>query len=103
MNELTSINLRIDKQLKTDAEQLFAKLGMNMTTALNIFLRQAVREQAIPFSITAAKNYDQYITEKLAESELKVVEGTMKYHTHEEVFGAIEEIINDAKKNSSLR
>lgn len=103
MSELTSINLRIDKELKAEAEQLFSKLGMNMTTALNIFLRQAVREQAIPFTISAKDDYNNYITEKLMESELKVAEGTMKYHSHDDIFSAIEEIINDAKKSTDLR
>lgn len=104
MSELTSINLRLDKELKMQAEQLFSQLGMNMTTALNIFLRQAVREQAIPFSITARDmTYDTFITEKLAASELKIAEGTMKYHSHDEVFSAIEEIIHDARKSSDLR
>lgn len=105
MSELTSINLRLDKELKTQAEQLFSSLGMNMTTALNIFLRQAVREQAIPFTITSkppAPDYDMFITQKLAESEMKVAEGTMKYHTHDDVFSAIEEIIHEARKSSDL-
>ena len=105
MSELTSINLRLDKELKAQAEQLFSSLGMNMTTALNIFLRQAVKEQAIPFPITAkpaVPDYDALITQKLAESELRIAEGTMIYHTHDDVFSAIEEIIHDARKSSDL-
>lgn len=105
MGESTSINLRLDKELKLQAEQLFASLGMNMTTALNIFLRQAVREQAIPFPVTAkttVTDYDAFITQKLAESERKIAEDSMKYHTHDEVFSAIEEIIHDARKSSDL-
>lgn len=102
MSELTSINLRLDKELKTEAEQLFSRLGMNMTTALNIFLRQAVREQAIPFQITAKDDYSKYITGKLLESELKVAEGAMKYYSHDAVFSAIEEIINDSRKKADL-
>ena len=46
-----STNIRIDTELKRQAQQLFSDLGMDMTTAVNIFLRQAVREQAIPFRI----------------------------------------------------
>ena len=51
--ETTNINIRMDKALKEQAESLLAELGMNMTTAFNIFLRQAVRERAIPFQISA--------------------------------------------------
>ena len=46
-----STNIKIDPELKEQAQDLFESLGMNLTTAVNIFLRQAVREQAIPFRI----------------------------------------------------
>jgi DNA-damage-inducible protein J len=51
--ETTNINIRMDKALKEQAESLLSELGMNMTTAFNIFLRQTVRERAIPFQISA--------------------------------------------------
>ena len=57
MGDTTSMNLRIDKKLKKDAEALFETLGINMTTAINIFLKQSVRDQGIPFKITANKGY----------------------------------------------
>lgn len=47
-----NINIKTDAKLKSQAEKLFSDLGMNMTTALNIFLRQSVRENRIPFEIT---------------------------------------------------
>ena len=47
----TSISIRIDEDIKKDAENLFATLGLNLSSAVNIFFRQAVREQAIPFQI----------------------------------------------------
>ena len=46
-----STNIKIDPELKEQAQDLFESLGMNLTTAVNIFLRQSVREQAIPFRI----------------------------------------------------
>ena len=48
----TNINIKTDSVLKKNAEVLFEELGMNMSTALNIFLRQAVRENRIPFELT---------------------------------------------------
>jgi DNA-damage-inducible protein J len=48
----TNINIRMDAELKKQAEQLFNELGMNMTTAFNIFLRQSVRQGKIPFEIS---------------------------------------------------
>jgi DNA-damage-inducible protein J len=53
MNSQTSnVSFRIDTSIKNQADRLFAELGLNMTTAFNIFLRQAIREGSIPFSVT---------------------------------------------------
>ncbi|MDT3700412.1 MAG: type II toxin-antitoxin system RelB/DinJ family antitoxin [Thermincola sp.] len=50
------ITIRVDKNLKERAENLFNRLGMNMSTALNIFLRKAVNEDAIPFAVSAKRS-----------------------------------------------
>ena len=47
----TNLNIRMDKDIKDQAELVFNELGLNMTTAINIFLRTAIREQGIPFSL----------------------------------------------------
>lgn len=47
----TSMNIRMDSGIKRDAQQLFAELGMDMTTAVNIFLRQALRQRGLPFEV----------------------------------------------------
>lgn len=47
----TNLNIRIDKEIKDQAEQIFNELGLNMTTAVNIFLRTTVRENGIPFPL----------------------------------------------------
>lgn len=52
MAETTNLNIRIDKELKEQAEAFFSELGLNMTTAFNIFLRQSLRQGGIPFDIT---------------------------------------------------
>lgn len=49
----SNINIRVDSDIKAQAQQIFATLGMDMSTAINIFLRQSIREQSIPFAITA--------------------------------------------------
>lgn len=48
----TNITMRIDENLKEQAEELFADLGLNMTSAFTIFVKQAIREQQIPFKIS---------------------------------------------------
>ena len=49
--ESTNLNIRTDKEVKAQAEKIFDALGLNMTTAINIFLRQAIRENGIPFEV----------------------------------------------------
>lgn len=48
----TTISIRVDTDLKNDADKLFNELGLNLSSAVNIFLRQSVREQAIPFNVS---------------------------------------------------
>ena len=47
------VTIRVDKDLKESADRLFSRMGMNMSTALNVFLRKAVDEEAIPFVISS--------------------------------------------------
>lgn len=46
-----STNIKIDPSLKAEAQVLFESMGLNLSTAVNMFLRQAVREGAIPFRV----------------------------------------------------
>lgn len=47
-----NVTIRIDEELKKQADLLFDDLGMSLSTAFNIFLRQSVREQQMPFAIS---------------------------------------------------
>lgn len=47
----TNINVRIDTNLKKSAESLFSDLGLNMSTAITMFLKRAVFEEGIPFEV----------------------------------------------------
>ena len=48
---MAQVNIRIDDGIKDKADFLFNELGLNMTTAINIFIRQVVRQGGIPFDI----------------------------------------------------
>lgn len=48
----SNISIRMDADLKAAAESLYSELGMNLSTAFNIFVRQSLREGGIPFRIT---------------------------------------------------
>ena len=47
----TNLNIRTDKAVKDQAEEIFNQLGLNMTTAVNTFLRAVIRDQGIPFDL----------------------------------------------------
>lgn len=47
----TSMSIRLDSEVKEQAQQVFNNLGMDMTTAINIFLRQAIQYQGLPFDV----------------------------------------------------
>lgn len=49
--DTTNITIRTNKQLKQQAEKVFKDLGLNMTTAMTIFMKAVVREGGIPFEL----------------------------------------------------
>jgi len=51
MAETTNLNIRIDRDLKEQAERFFSELGLNMSSAFNIFVRQSLRQGKIPFEL----------------------------------------------------
>ena len=52
----TSMSIRLDSEVKEQAQQVFNHLGMDMTTAINIFLRQAIQYQGLPFDVKIDEN-----------------------------------------------
>lgn len=49
--DTTNLNIRTEKDVKEQAERIFSELGLNMTTAVNMFLRIVIRENGIPFPL----------------------------------------------------
>jgi len=50
------VTIRVDRELKKNADTLFNYLGLNMTNAVNIFLRKAVDQKGIPFQVNTGIN-----------------------------------------------
>jgi DNA-damage-inducible protein J len=65
--ETTNLSIRIDRDLKAEADRIFTALGMNLTTAITVFVRQAVRQKKIPFEI--ALDTDVSLRDAMAASE----------------------------------
>ncbi|MGN0302202.1 MAG: type II toxin-antitoxin system RelB/DinJ family antitoxin [Anaerotardibacter sp.] len=54
----SNVTIRMDENFKRQADEVLNEMGMNFTTAVNIFTRQVIRERKIPFEVTtgSAKN-----------------------------------------------
>ena len=65
----TNINVRVDTSLKKDAEKLFNELGLNMSSAITMFLKSAVSYEGIPFEIKRIRpNAETVIGDALNEA-----------------------------------
>ena len=95
MSKQINVNIRMDSEIKQQADKLFSELGFNLTTAINAFVRQSLREKAIPFYIkindlvpveVTSKNKSELISRgrKLGQV-LNVAEAYNKYPVQEEV------------------
>ncbi|WP_373127854.1 type II toxin-antitoxin system RelB/DinJ family antitoxin [Dielma fastidiosa] len=76
----TNISIRMDAELKSQVDELFAELGMNISTAFNIFVRQSLREGGIPFNVTTNKPNKETVAAML-EAERIAKDSTVKGYT----------------------
>ena len=85
-----STNIKIDPVLKKDAQELFDNLGLSLSAAVNLFLRQAVREQALPFRvrIPTPPIYNEE-TLKIIQDARRGVNVSGPFNTTEELFAAL--------------
>ena len=91
----TNLNIRTDKNVKIAAEKIFEELGLNMTTAINIFLRQTIRENGIPFELTL--NTPNSVTMAAIEEGKRIAcdESVKGYTDMEELKAALEDEVQD--------
>jgi DNA-damage-inducible protein J len=79
MPETINVTIRLDRDIKEQAERMFNDFGMNLSTAFNIFARQSLRQGKIPFEI-----YDPFYNEKnqvrLAKSIADAEAGKVTIH-----------------------
>ena len=79
MADTINVTIRLDREIKERAEQMFSDFGMNLSTAFNIFVRQALRQGKIPFEIN-----DPFYSEKnqarLAKSIADAEAGKLTVH-----------------------
>ena len=89
-----STNIGLDAELKKSAQELFADLGMDLTTAITLFLKQSVREQRIPFEIRRAQPNAQTLAALAEYEEMK--QNPEKYKRYNTFQDALDEVFADA-------
>lgn len=76
----TNVNIRMDEELKKQFDQFCSNIGMSMTTAICVFAKKAVKEQKIPFEITADPFYSSANIERLEKAIKELNQGKGKQH-----------------------
>lgn len=82
----TNISIRMDTKLKAQADALFAELGMNLSTAFNIFVRQSIREGGIPFEIKTERPNKETIAAMLEAERIAKDPSVKGYNDLNELF-----------------
>ena len=85
----TNINIRMDSDLKAQADALFGELGMNLSTAFNIFVRQSIRDGGIPFDITLNQPSKDTIAAMLEAERIAKDPSVKGYHDLDELFAEL--------------
>ena len=87
----TNVSIRMDSDLKAQADALFSELGMNLTTAFNIFVRQSIREGGIPFEISLNQPNRETIAAMLEAERIARDPSVKRYSDVEEALRALKE------------
>ena len=85
-NSTTNISIRMDAELKSQADTLFNELGMNISTAFNIFVRQALREGKIPFDISLNQPNSETVAAMLEAERIAKDPSVKGYTDMDEMF-----------------
>ena len=80
----------MDSEVKKEAQELFSEFGLDMTTAINIFLRQSIRERALPFELrmTAPKPNAATLA-SMDEGDGIIRSGRRSFTTADEMFSEL--------------
>ena len=88
----TRVSVNIDEDIKKKAQQIFSEMGLDMTTAIDSFLRTVVREERIPYDIRTERAYrrevaahEAYINSELDKAMAEAADPNTKWLSHDEI------------------
>ena len=89
-NQTTNISIRMDSDVKKQADALFEELGMNLSTAFNIFVRQSLREGGIPFMISDGRPNKETVAAMLEAERIAKDSSTKGYTSVDDLFSDLD-------------
>ena len=90
----TSTNISLDPQLKHDSQELLADLGLDLSTAITLFLKQSLRVQGLPFAVTRENPNAETIAAMNEYYEMKA--HPEKYKRYSSFKDAMDEVLTNA-------
>ena len=104
MAETTNLSIRMDRDLKNEADQVFNSLGMNLTTAITVFVKQAVMQKKIPFEIalSTGENKNLSLQDAMAASE-RIWQNSIQNNTDKMTLEEINAEIAAARAESKMK
>jgi DNA-damage-inducible protein J len=105
MADTTNLSIRLDRELKDEADRIFNAMGMSLTTAITVFVRQAVRQKKIPFEIALAsdeKNQGVAMREAMDASE-RIWQNSIRNGTDKMTLGEIDAEIAASRAERKTR
>lgn len=89
----STLNVRINSNDKTRFEKFCTDTGINVSVAINMFIKTVLREQRLPFEIKST-NFDNTIYNKLKEAEDEMENNNLRYSS-DEVFNSMKDIVRN--------
>lgn len=82
----TTLQIRIDSKIKTDAQKVFKELGLDMSSGMKIFLQQVVNTESIPFPLRTANGFTVEKERKILAETTHDLKHGKRYSTSKELF-----------------
>lgn len=91
MANTTNFSVRMDSDIKKQCEAMYSELGINLTTAINVFLRQSLRVGGFPFDVRIEKPNKETIAAMLEAERIAHDSSAKRYSDVEEALKALKE------------
>lgn len=88
---MINLNVRVDADVKKQAEELYASLGLNLSSAINVFLRQSIEADGLPFPVRHLRpNAETLAAMRETEAILSGAQPAKRYSSAAEMFSDLD-------------